>query len=63
MVYMASLEIKAAFDEAKPKHVAKIVDGHSTHIWLIAAHLCEMSGLSGKATLERVESNFSFNGC
>ena len=49
-MYLASLDIKTAFDEAKPKHVAKILDGHNTHGWLIAAHLREMSGLSGKAT-------------
>ena len=30
-VYMASLDIKTAFDEAKPKHVAKIMDSHNTH--------------------------------
>ena len=48
-------------DEAKPKHEAKILDGHDTHGWLIAAFLREMSELSGKATFECVESNFSFN--
>ena len=42
-------------------HVAKILDGHDTHGWLIAALLRGMSGLSGKATFECVESNFSFN--
>ena len=62
-MYMASLDIKTAFDEAKQKHVAKILDGHDTHGWLIAALLREMSGLSGKAKFECVESNFSFNRC
>ena len=62
-MYMASVDIKTAFDEAKPKHVAKILDGHDTHGWLIAALLREMSGLSGKASFECVESKFSFNGC
>ena len=28
---LASLDIKTAFDEAKPKHVAKIMDNHNTH--------------------------------
>ena len=41
-MYMASLDIKTAFDEAKPKPVAKILDVHNTHGWLIAALLREM---------------------
>ena len=28
-MYMASLDIKTAFDEAKPKHVAKTTDSHN----------------------------------
>ena len=62
-VYLASLDVKTAFDEAKPKHVAKIMDNHNTHGWIIAALLREMSGLSGKAMSECVESNFAFNRC
>ena len=42
--YLASLDIKTAFDEARPKHVAKIMDSHSTHGWIISALLREMSG-------------------
>ena len=42
-MYLASLDIKTAFDEAKPKHVAKISDGHNTHGWLIAALLREIA--------------------
>ena len=41
--------------------MAKIMDNHNTHGWLIAALLREMSGLSGKATFECVESGFVFN--
>ena len=48
-MYLASLDIKTAFDEAEPKHVAIILNGHN---WL-----------SGKATFECVESSFSFNRC
>ena len=59
-MYMASFDIKTAFDEAKPKHVPNIFDSHKTHGWLIATFLREMSGLSGKATFECEESNFSF---
>ena len=63
-MYLASLNIKTAFDEAKPpKHVAQILDYHNTHGWLIAALLREMSELEGKAMFECVESCFSFNRC
>ena len=60
-VYLASLDIKTAFDEAKPKHVAQILDYHDTHGWLIAALFREMSGLEGKAMFECVENSFVFN--
>ena len=30
-MYMASLDIKTASDEAKPKYVAKFLDNHNTH--------------------------------
>ena len=62
-LYLASLDIKTAFDEARPKHVAKIMDSRNTHGWIIAAFLREMSRLSGKATFECVESSFAFNRC
>ena len=62
-MYLASLNIRTAFDEAKPKHVARIFDDHNTHGWLIAAVLREMSGLSGTASCESVESRFRFNKC
>ena len=48
-MYLASLDIKTAFDEARPRHVAKIMESHDTNGWLIAAFLREMSGLKGKA--------------
>ena len=48
-MYMASLDVKTAFDEAKPKHVAPILDYHCTHGWLVTASLREMSQLKGKA--------------
>ena len=61
--YLSSLDIQTAFDEAKPKHVAHILDSHNTHRWLIAALLREMSGLEGKAMCDCVESCFIFNKC
>ena len=36
-MFVASLDIKTAFDEAKPKHVARILNDRNTHGWLIAA--------------------------
>ena len=62
-MYLASLDIKTAFGEARPRHVAKIKENHDTHGWLIAALLREMSGLEGKAMFECVESSFAFNRC
>ena len=62
-LYLASLDIKTAFDESKPKHVAKMLDSHNTHGWIIATLLREMSGLSSKAMFGRVESSFALNRC
>ena len=62
-LYLASLDKRTAFDEAGPKHVAKKMDSHNTHGWIIATLLREMSRLSGKAVFECVESSFAFNRC
>ena len=35
-MYLATLDIKTVSDETKPKHVAKFLDNHATHGWLIA---------------------------
>ena len=52
---LASLDIKTAFDEAGPRHVAKSTDNHDRRGWLIAA-LREMYGLEGKAMFECVRA-------
>ena len=63
-MYMASLDIKTAFDGGKAEaRKAKIMDNHNTHGWIVAVLLREMLGLSGKAMFECVESNFAFNRC
>ena len=62
-VYLASVDIKTAFNEARPRHVAKNMEGHNTHWWIVSALLREMSRLEGQATFECVESKFSFNRC
>ena len=62
-MFMANLDIKTVFDEARPRHNAKIMERHDIHGWLIAALLREMSGLEGKAMFECVESSFNSNRC
>ena len=42
---LARMDIKTAFDEARLRHVAKIMEGRNTHGWIISALLREMSGL------------------
>ena len=48
-MYLACMDIKTAFDESRPRHVAKIMENHETHGCLIVAFLREMSGLEGKS--------------
>ena len=62
-MFMASLDIKSAIDEARPRHLARILESHNIHGWLIAALLREMSGLEGESMFECVESSFTFNPC
>ena len=42
---LASLDIKTAFDEARPRHVAKSTENHYRHGWLIAASSERCPGL------------------
>ena len=58
-MYLASMDIKTAFDEARPRHVEKTMAGHNTHGWLISVLLREVSGLKGQAIFGCVESKFS----
>ena len=62
-MFMASLDIKSAIDEARPRHLARILESHNLHGWLIAALLREMSGLEGGSMFECVESSVTFNPC
>ena len=61
-MYLASLNVKAAFHVARPKLMAKIVKDH-VHGWSIAVLLRETAGLEGQATFENVESKFSCARC
>ena len=58
-MYLASMDIKTDFDVARPKHIARIMEGHTVHGWIIAALLSETAGLEGLAMLECAESSFS----
>ena len=60
---LACLDIRTVFDEARPRHVAKIMGSHSTHGWIISALLRKVAGLKGQAMFECVESRFLFNRC
>ena len=59
-MYLASMDIKTDFDVARPKHIARIMEGHNGHGWIIAALLRETAGSEGLAVFECVESKFSF---
>ena len=41
-MYLASMDIKTAFDVARPKHIARIMEEHNVRGWVIAALLREM---------------------
>ena len=51
-IFLASLDIQTAFDEAKPRHVAKMMESHNTRGWIVSALLREMSGSDGQAMFE-----------
>ena len=44
-MYLASMDIKTAFDVARPKHIARIMEDHNVRGWIIAALSREMAGL------------------
>ena len=59
-VCLESMDIQTAFDVARPKHIARIMEKHNVHGWIIAALSREMTGLQGQVTFECAESKFSF---
>ena len=63
-MYVASMDIKTAFDVARPKHIAKIMGDQNVHGWIVAALLREKAaGLEGQTTSENVECTFPFARC
>ena len=55
-MFLASMDTRTPFDVARPKHIAKIMEDHTVHGWIIAALLREMAGLEGLAAFECVHS-------
>ena len=51
---LASLDIKTALHEARPRHVAKNMESHHTYGWTVSALLREMARLEGQAMFECV---------
>ena len=62
-MHTASMEIKAAFDVARPKHVAIILGEQAACGWITAALSREMRGLERHATFEKVDSTFGHTRC
>ena len=59
-MYIANMDIKTAFDVARPKHIVKIMGDQDAHGWIYSGSLLrEMEGLEGHAAFENVESKFN----
>ena len=57
-MYMASLDVKTAFDVAKPSVVSKILSLIGTHGHVVAALLAQMQVVKGSACFENCETEF-----
>ena len=60
---MANLDVKTAFDVAKPSVVSKILSLIGTHGHVVAALLAEMQDTKGSACFENCETNFRYSKC
>ena len=61
--YLASLDVKTAFDVAKPGFVAELQAETGVHGWIIAALLEETKDLKGMAVFEPCETEFRKSVC
>ena len=59
----ASLDIKSAFDEARPRHIARILEGHNIHRWLIAPSYVKVQDLKWNRCSNVSKSSVTFNPC
>ena len=62
-MFMASLDVKTAFDVAKPLVVSKILSLIGAHGHVVAALLAEMQDVKGSACLENCETEFRYSKC
>ena len=62
-VYTACLDVKTAFDVAKPSVVSKIPPLIGTHGHVVAASLAQMQDVKGSACFENCETEFRYSKC
>ena len=62
-MYMARLDVKTAFDVAKPLEVSKILSLIGAHGHVVAALLAEMQDVKGSACFENCEAEFRCSKC
>ena len=60
---MASLDVKTAFDVAKPSVVSRILTLTGVHGHPTAAVLAEMQDVRGSASFENSETEFRYSRC
>ena len=61
-MFFASMDNKTAFDVAKQRHIAKIMDGQDSWVYCGRPTL-EMINVEGKASFESVECFHPFTRC
>ena len=61
--FMASLDVKTAFDVAKPLVVSRILTLTGIHGHVVAASLAEMQDVRGLACFENSETEFRYSRC
>ena len=61
--FVASLDVKTAFDVAKPSMVSKILTLTGVHGHLTAPLLAEMQEVRGSASFENSETEFRHSRC
>ena len=57
------MDIRTAFDIARPKQIAKNMCDHQVHGWIISDLLREMKSPERKATYENLDCSFPFTRC
>ena len=60
--FVARLDVKTAFDVAKPSVVSRLLTHMETHAHVVATLLEEVKDLRGSACFENCETEFRFSG-